>query len=348
MCSDADAAAEYKAPAPRRKSAAAIAEEDEEGGGEEEEEEEDADDGEARSSSSKKKKSSKPRAAKAAAAPSDAASVSVATKKSRKTAKDVEEEKAADEAELTNVIYRQLAHTKSTPTVLAQEIIKQYKDKRKTAQAQVALINFMLQVRHQHTHASNLLQRNGKSRKGKHESGSVNSEDFDRRPFRPSLTRPFVRACSRSCLCRSVQSCGCAHNLTPAELENDPNDLVQELSDPAMQSSVPPPSTRVKNFQTRWVEFWSKLVSVADAAGSLYDESFMESLVVPWLQSIAGGKVREWRRMATVAAFACVDTLTETSKRLRARVEVLEKQMQDKKIAKVRKKTALGRAESRE
>ena len=161
MCncdSDADAAAEYKAPAARRKSsAAAIAEEgeDEEGAGEEEEEDDGADGEEARSSSSKKKR--KPRAAKAAAAaaaaaaaPSgDAASVSVATKKSvRKTAKDVEEENAADESELTNAIYRQLAHTKSTPTVLAQEIIKQYKDKRKTAQAQVALINFMLQVRH--------------------------------------------------------------------------------------------------------------------------------------------------------------------------------------------------------
>ena len=332
MCncdSDADAAAEYKAPAARRKSsAAAIAEEgeDEEGAGEEEEEDDGADDEEARSSSSSKKKR-KPRAAKAAAAaaaaaPSgDAASVSVATKKSvRKTAKDVEEENAADESELTNAIYRQLAHTKSTPTVLAQEIIKQYKDKRKTAQAQVALINFMLQVRH--IMCTREQEKNQQSSKRRRDRST------------PHASLAFAAACCVVCV--FVQSCGCARNLTAAESENDPNDLVQELSDPAMQSSVAPPSDRLKNFQLRWVEFWSKLVSVSDAAGSLYDESFMESLVVPWLQSIAGGKVRVWRRMATLAAFACMDALTDISKRLRARVEVLEKQMQDKKIAKVR------------
>jgi len=141
LCSDEDAEAEYAAPANKaRKSRGGAAADDEEAeaeAGEEEEEE--------AAGGRKKAAKRRPRAAAAAAAaPSDA---SVATsKRSVRRGGDAAADAAVDEAELPNPIYRQLAHTATTPTVLAQEVVKQYADPRRRAKATIALVNFMLQV----------------------------------------------------------------------------------------------------------------------------------------------------------------------------------------------------------
>lgn len=147
--SDEDAQAEY-AVKPRRKKGAGD-EEEEAKRSEAEDEEEDADDEEAAPASRKKKGGASKRKGKAASAAASAedASVPGASAPSKKrSAKESAEDAAADASELTNVIYQQLAHSSTTPTVLAQEVIKQYRDPKKSNAAQIALINFMLHVSH--------------------------------------------------------------------------------------------------------------------------------------------------------------------------------------------------------
>ena len=116
-----------------------------------------------------------------------------------------------------------------------------------------------------------------------------------------------------------------------------------------MQSSVAPPSERLKSFAARWVTFWSKFAHTAEATGALYDEALLESVVLPWLTAISGAKLRVWRRMATLAAFALVDAGNEISVRLRARIETIETQMADPKLKKgVRTATTQNQRRSRE
>lgn len=98
------------------------------------------------------------------------------------------------------------------------------------------------------------------------------------------------------------------------------------------QSSVAPPSDRIKSFGGRWVSFWAKLVHTAEATGALYDETLLESVVLPWIVAISAAKLRVWRRMGSLAAFSMIDSLTEISARLQDRLATLDTQIADPKL----------------
>lgn len=175
VCSDEDAEAEYAVPVPKaRKSRGGAAADEEEG---EEEGEEEAAGGR------KKAARRRPRAAAAAAAAPSDASVSTA-KRSVRRGGDAAGDAAADEAELPNPIYRQLAHTATTPTVLAQEVVKQYADPRRRAKAQIALVNFMLQVgREARTHTRRRVTARGKHTHSTRAAAAGGDPLAHRRPF---------------------------------------------------------------------------------------------------------------------------------------------------------------------
>ena len=96
-----------------------------------------------------------------------------------------------------------------------------------------------------------------------------------------------------------------------------------------------PPFDRVRGFPNRWVLFWNKLVIVAASEPflALYDDTLMDR-VVEWLDSVSRSPVRSWRKTATVAAFAVMDSLIEVTHTLNKRIQVVEAQMADKRLAK--------------
>jgi hypothetical protein len=91
---------------------------------------------------------------------------------------------------------------------------------------------------------------------------------------------------------------------------------------------------RVKQFNERWVQFWQKFAQLAESEGVLYDETLFETIVVPWLQHISSSPLRIWRQMGTMAAFALTSTLNELTATLLQREQVINSQLEDKKIGK--------------
>jgi len=270
---DDDAAEEYaEQPAPRsRKSKGGKSHAEEE-----EDEEEEADEAEhAAASKPKRGRAAGKRAAAAdgASVAHDAATAGGESKKPSRKANTAADAKI-DASELTNPVYQQLANSSSTPTALAQDMMKSYMDVRKQEKASLALINFLL------------------------------------------------------------QSSGCLRTVSSSDLERDPIDLVSEYSDAQYQSSIAPPYERIKTFGARWVGFWDKLVQAAAGNGALYDERLFESVLSPWLKAVSSSRVRAWRRMATMAAFAVTSALNALSSRLSQRSDVIEQQLSDKKIGK--------------
>ncbi len=100
------------------------------------------------------------------------------------------------------------------------------------------------------------------------------------------------------------------------------------------QSSIAPPSARIKTFPRRWVDFWKQFVRVAESNNALYDDHLFENVVVAWLQHISAAKLRVWREMGTMASFALVSALNDCSVALIERSDVIEQQLADKKIGK--------------
>lgn len=101
-----------------------------------------------------------------------------------------------------------------------------------------------------------------------------------------------------------------------------------------MQSTVAPPSQRVRGFPQRWVQFWTQLTVVAERTESLYDESLFNMTLVPWLKHLSASRMRVWRQMATMAVFAVTSSLNDLAAAALTRADTITRQLKDKKLAK--------------